>query len=89
MFGKIVIKLKNAIFNGPLIIDQTFSQTEFIIGISYFANIMNFDKCLIFVKFENISHQKMVLVKFYKIFTGPLFCGGWAKNLQTFIRHFF
>ena len=51
-------KLKNNIFDGPLILNQTFSQTEFIFGRSDFAQIMHFPqtKYLIFVKFENISH---------------------------------
>ena len=40
-----------------------------------------------FVKFENIG--KMVSVQFRKKFTGPPFCVGWTKNLQTFNRHFF
>ena len=31
----------------------------------------------------------MVSVQFRKNFTGPPFCGGWTKNLQTFSRHFF
>ena len=35
-------KLNNSIFDGPLIVNQTFSQTEFIIGKSNFANIMHF-----------------------------------------------
>ena len=35
-------KLNNSIFDGPLIVNQTFSQTEFIIGKSNFANIMYF-----------------------------------------------
>ena len=51
-------KLKNNIFDGPLILNQNFSQTEFIFGRSDFAQIMHFPqtKYLIFVKFENISH---------------------------------
>ena len=28
-------------------------------------------------------------VHFHKKFTGPSFCGGWAKKFQTFIRYFF
>ena len=35
-------KIKNSIFDSPLIVNQTFSQTEFIIGKSYFAHIMHF-----------------------------------------------
>ena len=35
-------KLNNRIFEGPLIVNQTFSQTEFIIDKSGFAHIMNF-----------------------------------------------
>ena len=35
-------KLKNTIFDGPLIVNQTFSQTEYFIGESDFAHIMNF-----------------------------------------------
>ena len=35
-------KLKNSIFDGPLIVNQTFSQTEYIIGKSKFARIMHF-----------------------------------------------
>ena len=31
----------------------------------------------------------MVSVQFRKNFTGPPFCGGWTKKLQTFSRHFF
>ena len=34
--------LKNKIFDGPLIVNQTFSQTEFVIGKSDFAHIMHF-----------------------------------------------
>ena len=34
--------LKNGIFDSPLIVNQTFSQTGFIIGKSDFAHIMNF-----------------------------------------------
>ena len=34
-------KLKNTIFDGPLIVNQTFSQTEYFIGKSDFAH-MNF-----------------------------------------------
>ena len=51
-------KVKNSIFDDPLIINQPFSQTEYIIGKSYFAHITHFHqtKCLIFVKFENIGH---------------------------------
>ena len=46
------------IFGRPLIINQSFSQTTFIIGKSDFAHIMQFQqiKYLIFVKFKNISH---------------------------------
>ena len=32
-------KFKNSIFDSPLIVNQTFPQTEFIIGKSYFAHI--------------------------------------------------
>ena len=48
----------NSILDSPLIANQTFLQTEFIIGKSDFTCIMHFQKtkCLIFVKFENISH---------------------------------
>ena len=43
---------------GPLIVKETFSRTEFIIGKSDFAHIMHFQwtKFLILVKFENINH---------------------------------
>ena len=77
-------KFKNTIFDGPLIVIQTFSQTEDFIGKSDVAHIMNFHstKCLIFVKFENIGYWKMVSVQFRKNFTGPPFCGGWAKNIK-------
>ena len=43
-FGKIKkakIKKKN-IFDSPLILNQTFSQTEFVIGKSGFVHIMHF-----------------------------------------------
>ena len=50
--------MKNSIFDSPFIEKQNFSQTEFIIGISDFAHIMHFEqnKCLTFMKFENINH---------------------------------
>ena len=50
--------VKNSIFNGSLIVNQPFSQTEYIIATSDFARIMHFHetKYLIFVKFENIGH---------------------------------
>ena len=35
-------KLNNSIFVSPLIVNQTFSETEFIIGKSGFAHIMHF-----------------------------------------------
>ena len=35
-------KLKNTIFDGPLIVNQTFSQTEYFIAKSDFAHIMHF-----------------------------------------------
>ena len=35
-------KLKNSIFDGPLIVNQTFPQTEYVIGKSDFAHIMHF-----------------------------------------------
>ena len=35
-------KLKITIFDGPLIVNQTFSQTKYLIGKSDFAHIMNF-----------------------------------------------
>ena len=46
------------IFGSPLFLNQTSSQTEFIIGKLYFAHIMHFQYTiyLIFVKFENIIH---------------------------------
>ena len=49
-------KLKNSIFDSPLIVNQTISQTEFVISKSGFV-FMHFQyaKCLIFAKFENIS----------------------------------
>ena len=58
-FGKIKkakIKKKN-IFDSPLILNQTFSQTEFVIGKSGFVHIMHFQltKCLIFVKFKSLK----------------------------------
>ena len=31
----------------------------------------------------------MVSIQFWKNFTGPPFCGGWTKKLQTLSRHFF
>ena len=45
-------------FEGPLTVNQTFLQTEFAIGQIGFAHIMHFhkNKCLIFVKVENIGH---------------------------------
>ena len=71
-------KLKNSIFDGPLIVNQTFLQTEFVTDKSYFAHIMHFHQtiCLIFVKLENILLEKMVSVQFCKNFTGPSFCRG-------------
>ena len=44
-------KLKNNIFGGPLIVNQTFPQAEYVIGESDFAHNMQFHwtKCLIFV----------------------------------------
>ena len=84
-------KLKNGNFENPFIVNQTFSQTEIIKGKSDFAYIMHFQstKCLIFVKFENISHWKMISIEFRKNFTGLSFCGRWVKKLQTFTRHLF
>ena len=35
-------KLLNIIFDGPLIVNQTFSQTKFVIGKSDIAHIMHF-----------------------------------------------
>ena len=35
-------KSKNSILDCPFIVNQTFSQTEFVIGKSDFAHIMNF-----------------------------------------------
>ena len=35
-------KLRNCIFDGPLIVNQTFSQTEFIIGKSSFCSYYAF-----------------------------------------------
>ena len=35
-------KVKNSIFDGPLIVNQPFSQTEYVIGKSDFAHIMHF-----------------------------------------------
>ena len=35
-------KLKNSIFKGPLIVNQTFSQTKFDIGKSDFAHVMHY-----------------------------------------------
>ena len=35
-------KIKNNIFDGPLIVNQTFLQTEFDIGKSDFSHIMDF-----------------------------------------------
>ena len=51
---------------------------------------MNFceTKCLICVKFENIS-QKKVSLQFGKYFTGPSICGRLPKKLQTFTWQFF
>ena len=45
--------LKNDIFDSPLIINQTFSQTEYVIGKSDFIYIMHFQqtKYLIFLDF--------------------------------------
>ena len=40
-------KLNNIIFDGPLIVNQTFSQTEFIIDKSGLAHIMNFHEKII------------------------------------------
>ena len=34
--------MKNNIFDSPLIVNQTFSKTEFIIGQSDFAKIIHF-----------------------------------------------
>ena len=34
--------LKNSVFNSPLIVNPTFSQTEFIIEKSYYADVMHF-----------------------------------------------
>ena len=43
-FGKMEKgKIKNNIFNSPFIVNQTFSQTEFIICKSDFAHIMHFE----------------------------------------------
>ena len=73
-------KLKSSIFDELLIVNQTFSQTEFIIGKLYFAHIMHFHqtKCLIFVKLEI-----MVSIQFCKSSTGLSFCVGWAKKLRN------
>ena len=51
-------KAKTKIFDGPLIVNQTFSQTEFVTEKSDFPHIMHFysTKCLLFVKFKHISH---------------------------------
>ena len=50
-------KLKISIFDDPLIVNKTFSQTKFIIGKYDFAHIMGFQytKRQILVKFEIIS----------------------------------
>ena len=67
-------RLNNSIFNGPLILNQTFSQTEYIIGKSDFARIMHFyeSKCLIFVKFFFLSG----FLHRYRRFTGQQGNGG-------------
>ena len=94
-FGKIKkakIKKKN-IFDSPLILNQTFSQTEFVIGKSGFVHIMHFQltKCLIFVKFKSL---KILAIKqwfpfnFAKILQGHHFLvrggrrGEVAKNFK-------
>ena len=45
--------------------------------------------CLVFLKLQNISHWKIVSVKFCRYLKELSFCGRWAKNIQTFTRHFF
>ena len=35
-------KLENSLFNDPLIVNQTFSQTEYAIGKADFAYVMHF-----------------------------------------------
>ena len=84
-------KLKSSIFASSFIVNQTSSQTEFIIGKSDFPHIMHFqwNKRLTFGKFENITHWKMVSVQFWINFTGPSYCGGLVKKLQNFNRYFF
>ena len=45
-------------FGDPLIVNPTFTQTEFVFAKSDFVHIMHFHetKCLIVVKFKNIGH---------------------------------
>ena len=52
------LEFKNSIFDGSLIVKQTFSQTEFVISESDIAHIMHLHvtKCLIFMKFEDIGY---------------------------------
>ena len=47
-----------AFFDGSLIVNRTFSKTEFVNGKLDFAHVVYFHltKCLILVKFENNGH---------------------------------
>ena len=82
--------LKNSIFNGPLIVNQTFSQTECIIQVLHILCI--FIKPSVWylwcLKIMAIKRW-LISVQFCKNFTEPPFYGGWTKKLQTFTRHFF
>ena len=76
-------KIKNSIFDGPLIVNQTFSQTEFVIDKSYFAHIMHFHQniCPIFVKVENILSLKDAFRSILQIFYRAVILS-WV-NLKT------
>ena len=65
-------KLKNGIFDGPIIVNQTFSQIEFIISKSDFAHNLPSLKILVIKRWFPLN--------FAKILQGRNFVVGKSKN---------
>ena len=92
-------KLKSSIFDSPLIVNQTFSQTEFVIGKSGVAYIMHFSFFFFMWCIFNESNVWYLWsleilgitwwfpFNFTKILQGRHFVVGGPKKLQSFTKY--
>ena len=74
------VKIKNSIFDGPLIVIQTFSQIEFIIDKSDFAHIITHIHWTKYLKI--LAIKRSFPFNFAKVLQGRHFVVVWQKTFK-------